>query len=79
MSQTVQAVLNNKRPSREQVREAILDVCANEYLTVEDIASILGREPQTIRGYLPGLVKNEQLRWKFSEETSSRKKTYKAI
>ena len=55
-------VRNQKRSSRETVRETIMQLCAQDYLTLEELATLLGRASASIQNhYLIPLHKEGKL------------------
>lgn len=63
--------------SREVVRDTILALCSQRFLTVRELATLLNRKPETIRDqYVKGMVREGTLVLKYPETPSHREQAY---
>jgi len=73
----VKEVRNSKKSSRNTVVKAVLEACANKYLTAIELATLLNRDVASLRNhYLTKMVKDELLELKY-EELSHRNQAYR--
>ena len=64
--QIAKRVSETKGAPKEEVEYTILKLCNNRYLTVNEIANLLKREPSTVRThYINGMVSNGYLKIRF--------------
>ena len=57
-----------KRANPTAVRAAIAALCRDRYLTLRELASLLGRKPETLRdGYLAGMVSQGDLQLRYPD------------
>lgn len=70
--------LGRRSVNREAVRQAILQVCRGEFLTLTELARRLNRSPQTLRThYLPDLVASGELELLYPETPTRRGQAYR--
>ena len=74
----VAQVKDNQRSETKDVQTAILALCENQYLTKEELASLLNRKVATLRNnYLRQMLKDDLLEQKF-KESNHPQQAYKA-
>ena len=66
------------RNPRKQVEATIIELCENRYLTISQLADLLGRSKDTLRNhYLNTLVKKEKLQLRYPDKLTHKKQAYK--
>lgn len=79
-SDQVRAVLNSPRTKPEAMRTAILEICRGRYLTVQQMAGILKRNPEGLRNrYITPLVDQEKLAKRFPRQGNRPDQAYTTI
>jgi ATP-dependent DNA helicase RecG len=68
----------SKRTNPSVLRTIILNLCRDRYLTVRDLATLLKRQPGTLRdGYLTQLVESGQLELRYPERPNHPDQSYR--
>ena len=75
---SIQAVQKSKSISKDQLEKAIVESVRNKFLSIREIASVLNRRPQTIRGYMSDLVSRKQLIMRYPDSPSHSAQAYRA-
>ncbi len=75
--QFVQAIRSSSRTSKRDMQEAIVSLCADEWLTVAQLAQILQRAERSIRRYCVALAINQILVIKFKDNPNHPQQAYK--
>jgi len=83
--ETWQRLLDTSEPVREagkaprdQVKSAILELCQDRYLDIDQLAELLGRSKDTLRNhYLNKLVKEDKLKLRYPDKLTHKGQAYK--
>lgn len=71
-------VRKKKAASRELVRATILQLCTGRYLTLQELADLLARNPRTLRThYMPALVAEGLLKLKYPATPNHPRQAYR--
>jgi ATP-dependent DNA helicase RecG len=71
-------VRSSRRTNPSVIRTTILELCRDRYLTVRDLASLLQRQPGTLRdSYLTELVESGQLNLRYPERPNHPEQGYR--
>ena len=72
-------VREKKKAAKEDVRNVILRLCKDEFLTQRELSRLLGRSPHTLRnGYLAQMIQSRQLELKYPESVSHPHQAYRS-
>lgn len=62
---------------RTQVRDTIMSLCQNRFLSLRDLSLLLNRKPETVRGYVTSMVREGQLDLRYPDTPSHRDQAYR--
>lgn len=75
-----EAIRSTKRADREKMEEAILALCQGRFLSLDDLARLLGRQQEGIRDkYVSPLTKQGRLARRFPEKPNHRDQAYRTV
>jgi ATP-dependent DNA helicase RecG len=75
-----EAIRSTKRADREKMEEAILRLCQGRFLSLDDLARLLGRQQEGIRDkYVSPLTKQGRLVRRFPEKPNHRDQAYRTV
>lgn len=75
---SVQLVKDKRKAGKQEMRSAILDLCAGEWMSIQGIASILDRTKSTIRPHCEVLVAEKRLQLRY-EDTNHPHQAYRTL
>lgn len=65
---------------RDQLEQAIIDLCEHDYVTLADLVRLLGRKQSTLRAhYLRPMLRNGRLELQYPETPNHPKQGYRAV
>lgn len=72
-------VRSSKWVEREVAEAAILEICMDRFVDLQELSSRLGRAPKTLRAYLKPLVRRGQLELKYPEQPTHPLQAYRTV
>ena len=73
-----ESIRNKQRTSPEQVKSVIVQLCANEFLSLRTLAELLNRAPDSIRNhYIKPMLKDGLLEARYPLQHNHPKQAYK--
>jgi ATP-dependent DNA helicase RecG len=80
LSQQAEVIAKTQRARPEAVRQTILELCRNYYLTVDQLAALLSRNTAGLRDrYLTSMTKEGLLRLQYPESPNRPDQAYTAV
>jgi ATP-dependent DNA helicase RecG len=80
LQEIAQPVRSKGSASKEVVKQVILKLCAEDYLTLRTLAELLGRKPDSLRNhYVNPMIDEGLLEPKYPEQISHPQQAYKAV
>ena len=77
--ESARLVRRQKKTTREEMRAAILELCAGRWLSIRDIADTLERRMSTIRPHCEVLVAEKRLKPKYLDNSNHPQQAYSAV
>jgi ATP-dependent DNA helicase RecG len=72
-------VRGKKKAVKEDVRNVILQLCQDDFLTQRELSKLLGRSPHTLRNsYLKEMIKSRQLELRYPEVINHPHQAYRS-
>ena len=79
LPESAQLVRRQKKTTREEMRAAILELCAGRWLSIRDIADTLERTMSTIRPHCEVLVAEKRLQPRYLDNSNHPQQAYSTV
>ncbi len=78
--ENLETLSSKGKAKRSDIEAAILEICANDFMTAKEIASLLNRNPQALKkNYIYKLVNESRLETKYPSSKATRNQAYKTV